>query len=352
MVAYLDPSRRRLPLVEWPPADRAAWEAAITEGDILDGRGTAAHWAAATRQTNVRHYGRFLGFLTWTNSLHPNLAPEDRVTPDLVRSYVDHLRAAVAPRTVVTSLVGLKVMIKAMAPGRCWRWLQSICIALDRTSKPITDKRARMRPSQEIYVRALAEMDHLLESSLTGHNSLSGYRNMLMIAFLAALPLRLKNFAALEIGRHLIREKDSWRISIPGEEVKNGQHLEYGLIRSLWPYLETYLQDVRPRLLSDVASSAHLWVGWESARLQPHTIHKCIKRTTRRLFGVAINPHLFRDCAATSLSTISPSAARSAAPLLGHKYFSTTERYYVRANQLEASRKLNAMLTSIKSTLT
>lgn len=63
--------------------------------------------------------------------------------------------------------------------------------------------------------------------------------------------------------------------------------------------------------------------------------------------GVAIWPHLLRDYAATSLSTESPAAALSAASLLGHRNFSTTEKYYIRANQLEASRKINAAVSSL-----
>jgi hypothetical protein len=55
-----------------------------------------------------------------------------------------------------------------------------------------------------------------------------------------------------------------------------------------------------------------------------------------------------RDCAATRLSTISVSAAVAAGALLGHRTFATTERYYVRANRLEASRSINDMLGSIK----
>ena len=62
-----------------------------------------------------------------------------------------------------------------------------------------------------------------------------------------------------------------------------------------------------------------------------------------------MNPHLLRDCAATSLSTVSPDVARAAAALLGHRNFSTTEKYYIRANRLEASRKLNAILASVKT---
>jgi integrase len=348
-----DPSRRRLPLPEWPATDRAAWEAAIAEGDVLDGRGPAAHWRAETRKTNIRHYGRYLGFLAWLERLQANQLPAQRVTPDLVRLYVIHLKAAVAPRTVVTSLVGLKVMILAMAPDHSWSWLKDVCNALNRTAKPSKDKRSRMRPIQEIYATALSAMDRLMEGPLARGAALapSAYRNLFMVAFLAALPLRLKNFAGLEIGRHLIRETEAWRISIPGEEVKTGQPLEYELIASLEPYLQLYLERIRPQLLGNAGPSAHLWVGWGKPKLTDHSVNHCIMRCTKRLFDVAINPHLFRDCAATSLSLVSPSVARSAAPLLGHRSFETTERHYIRANQIDASRKLNDMLTSIKSSL-
>ena len=69
---------------------------------------------------------------------------------------------------------------------------------------------------------------------------------------------------------------------------------------------------------------------------------------TERLLGVKINPHSFRACAATSLADRSSTDARLAAPLLGHRYFSTTERHYIRAQQIEASRKVHATLADIR----
>ena len=41
--------RRSLPFDAWPEADRIAWTEAIAEGDMFNGRGHAAHWAATTR---------------------------------------------------------------------------------------------------------------------------------------------------------------------------------------------------------------------------------------------------------------------------------------------------------------
>jgi hypothetical protein len=43
----------------------------------------------------------------------------------------------------------------------------------------------------------------------------------------------------------------------------------------------------------------------------------------------------------------SATVARLAAPLPGHRDFRTTERHYVRAEQIEASRRINAMLQVI-----
>ena len=44
-----DPSRRSLPVVEWPAADQAAWRSLLEPGDILDDYGAGAHWAPSTR---------------------------------------------------------------------------------------------------------------------------------------------------------------------------------------------------------------------------------------------------------------------------------------------------------------
>jgi integrase/recombinase XerD len=49
-------------------------------------------------------------------------------------------------------------------------------------------------------------------------------------------------------------------------------------------------------------------------------------------FGHMINPHLFRDCAATSIMIEAPKHVRIAARLLGHATLRTTERHYILAN--------------------
>ena len=120
--------------------------------------------------------------------------------------------------------------------------------------------------------------------------------------------------------------------------------------RLLVPYLEAYLERVRPTFLNgDAPEPNALWIGYRGQPLTAHSVHGRIVTITERLLGHPINPHLLRDCAATTLSTRSPDDALTAAALLGHCSFRTTERYYIRANQLEASRQVGKLIDQIRS---
>ena len=274
--------------------------------------------------------------------------PASRVTPDAVTAYVIYLRSQVAPQTAVSMMVGLKVMIKAMAPEVDWRWLADLCNAMRRAARPSVDKNSKTRPTEEIYGAAVTEMQRLLTVRDTGMLWLCGFRDALMVAFLACRPLRLGNFVGLELGHHLIQHPGGWTISIPGEEAKNHHPLEFDLTPSLVPCLEFYIAEVRP-LISKSQTTSNLWVAWQRSALSYTAAYFCITKTTRKLLGVEINPHMFRDCAATSMSLVSPGVARAAAPLLGQRSFETTQKHYVRARQLDASRSVNAVLASLKT---
>lgn len=339
-------ARVYLPYLEWPAADRSAWLKAIEDGDILDGRGPAFHWAAATRKTNIMHYSRWLGFLATTEQLSKDASPENRVIPDTVRAYVEHMKARIAPVTVVSSLVGLKVMMKAMAPNQNWRWLADICNRLNRNAQPITDKRSKMLSSGKIYCTAIKRLEVLSETSLTKRVQIVGFRNCVMLALLAACPLRLKNFASLTIGENFKKVGEAWLIKIPGNEVKNGKSMSFDVPGPVLPYLETYLSLVRPQLTN--ALHGPLWVEWSGTRLKYHSVYIAFTRITKELFSRSINPHLLRDCAATALASDSYKAAQAARALLGHRRPETTQKYYIHAQQIEASRKVNDILEAAR----
>jgi site-specific recombinase XerC len=334
-----------LPFLEWPQQDQEAWDKAIEDGDILDGRGPAFHWAAATRRTNINHYGRWLAFLAATGRMDAAYCPAGRVKPDVVRAYVEQMKARIAPRTVVSSLVGLKVMLKVMVPDHEWRWLADICNRLNRNAKPSKDKRSKMLSSITIYDTAIKRLEDLARTDLIKRVQIVGFRNCLMVALMTACPLRLKNFTSLTIGINFLKLSNGWLIKIPGKEVKNGQPMSFDVPKPLLPYFEQYLSSVRSQLTK--ADEGPLWVAWDGTRLEYHSIYIAFTRTTKRLFGKSINPHLLRDCAATTLASVSYASALAARGLLGHKHYQTTQKYYIHAKQLEASRKVNNILLGI-----
>lgn len=254
------------------------------------------------------------------------------------------------PLTAASALIGLKVVVKVMAPDLDWRWLMDISNRLNTWAEPAVDRRPAMRPSQEISRVARAELDQLLATPLARRIERVAYRDTLMVLLLAACPLRLRNLSTLSVGLDLCAEGDRWAVRIDEEQTKNGQRLNHILPRHVGSYLAAYLDRVRPNFGPADGETA-LWVGFEGGPLCAHSMYGRIMLVTGRLFGTAINPHLFRACAATTLAESAPEAVRLAAPLLGHRYFQTTERHYLKAGQLLASRRTNDALAAIMAGL-
>jgi integrase/recombinase XerD len=88
----------------------------------------------------------------------------------------------------------------------------------------------------------------------------------------------------------------------------------------------------------------HLWLGYRFERQAAHTLQLTLVNVTQHAFGAPINPHLFRDCAATSIAIQSPASVRIAAAVLGHRSFSTTEKYYNLACSLHAGRSYDEFI--------
>ena len=104
--------------------------------------------------------------------------------------------------------------------------------------------------------------------------------------------------------------------------------------------LKLYLTAHRP-LLASLRSLVKtignaLWVSSDGSPMTEMALYDRVRKHTADAFGVGINPHLFRDAAATTLAIEDPEHVRVAAPLLGHRTFATTEKYYQQAKAFEA----------------
>jgi integrase/recombinase XerD len=89
-----------------------------------------------------------------------------------------------------------------------------------------------------------------------------------------------------------------------------------------------------------------LWLGYRFKPEAAHTLQLALVRVTQKAFGEPINPHLIRDCAATSIAIQDPASVRIAAALLGHRTFATTEEYYNLACSLHAGRSYGGLISA------
>ena len=325
MGIVVDPIRRALPLDEWPPADQALWRAALTAGDLFDRRrwrGPLGGQNPADQSSSTMVAGSDIS--PGPAPLTPTTAPADRVTREAVRAYHQHLATLVAPITRLSMLVGLKVMMQAMAPDRSWRWLQDVCNRIQITARPSKDKRSRMRPTAEIVAAALRELESLPCPVTTIKQALA-YRDAFMLALMAARPLRVKNFAGLELERHLTRTEHNWLITIPADETKTKQPIAFDLPEMLLPWLERYLSEVRIAVSRggriDQALDGQGRRADRSA-IDWHPHHQADQAPVR---------HVDQSASAARLRRLEPrqrlrrdGAGRPA--LLGHRHRSTTEK--------------------------
>jgi integrase/recombinase XerD len=337
-------SRRRqhrigLSLESWPTCDREAWVRALVHAGAFDVGGTAAEWAPATRAWAIRCYGRWLSFNVGRPGWSRAARPGHRITKTAVAEYITGLRTRVAPCSAATEVVALKVMAKALEPATDWRWLERVSSRLSHLAEPARDKRSRMRPIAEVFGAAYGNLEVLRKTSLTSRAHRIAFRDSLMLALLSARPLRLKNFHTMEIGRHLLECGN-------GQIVMNRVHLEFFFPPALQPFLHIYRERVRPTF-GPLTSCNTLWLSYSGDPISANEARCRIKLISKRLIGVEINPHLLRDIAATELAEASPDGILGAAALLGHRNLETTERYYVRANRLNASRSINDALAAI-----
>jgi site-specific recombinase XerC len=328
-------------------ADRLAWLKALTSGDILDDDvSPAARWRQVTRMKYQQGYGLWLSFILERGEA--NQPPAARVTREAVRAYIDVLKPLMASGSVWAQLGNLLAVAKAIAPSEDWSWLKVVVARLLSQRVAKKNKLGTLRPAHEIAAAAFTEMDRLQQQHDRSQRCLLDYRNSLMMALLICCPiLRRKNLVSIRIGRHLQALPDRFRLSFSADEVKGGRPVDVILPEDLVIYMTHYLEEWRPLLQPDPTEDA-LWIGKDGEPLKELQTYLNFRNLTKRLLGQAINPHLFRDCAATFVAMEDPHHIGVASQILGHADLKTTEQYYIQANMLHAGRRLRTSIASLK----
>jgi|GEM_PF-384168 len=334
----------------WPDLAKAVWERAARVTTTLDeAKGRIAAWRPSTREAGMREYGCWLGFLTAQGALPPNEDPAGRITPEHVRAYVMSMAERCSSVTRVIGVARLVMIASALFPDHDWTWLRRVRAGLQQLAKPSRRKEGRVVPQRDLRRLGQHLMTYAADNmSMSRLAAALRHRDGLLIAILALAPIRRANLVALEIGRQFVKTERGWLISLPPEEMKAPRAFEAPLPGDLGAAIERYLQVHRPHLLqrSGSAATARLWIGETGKPISPLCAWQIVTKHTRRHLGVAVNPHLARDCAVTTLGEEDPERVWMAPAVLGQRSHAVTHRHYNHARRREAFRRFQDLRSS------
>jgi integrase len=243
----------------------------------------------------------------------------------------------------------LRRAAQLVAPNRDYSWLIEIEKDLAFVMTP------RSKQDRLVMTEVLLEAGLTLfaEAEAAGHRSRLDRacmaRNGLMIALLSIFPFRLKNFAALEIGRTFVNMEGSWWFVLPGTETKERSHDERRVHRFLNPLVERYIEHYRPVLGREKQQETALWLSWRNGRpLSYFSIEPIITGTTRSAIGVGVSPHMFRSAGATSAAVHKGEIPYLASALLHHRDRRIANRHYNRATTFQAAEAFARMIAFVR----
>ena len=154
-------------------------------------------------------------------------------------------------------------------------------------------------------------------------------QSALAIELLIMKPLRIKNLAALDLDRHIIRSRPGGVVSlaIAAHEVKNDFAIEAELPLETVNLLDVYLTRYRPVLSN--GPSSYLFPGRDSRKPKHRmTLGPQITACIKRHCGFIVHPHLFRHIAAMSYLREHPGAYGVVRLVLDHLSVDTTAKFY------------------------
>jgi integrase len=298
-----------------------------------------------SREDFARRYGAFLGFLQRTRRLDRDAGAATQVILPNVEAYIADLTARVRSVTVWNCVYKLRRASQLLAPTVDFSWLAEIEKDLALVMEP------RSKFDRLVFTPRLVEagLTLVVEAESFAKDDLArarGVRNGLMIALLAHRPIRLKNFAALQIGQTFKQVQGRWWITLPRISTKSRRADERPVPAFLNRCIDAYLKDSRPVLLGSGPTNA-LWISSTTGRpMTTKNLGILISRITLEAVGVDVSPHLFRTAAASTAAAYGGKTPHLASAVLHHTDPRVTEQHYNRASSVSASKIYAEILNS------
>jgi len=251
--------------------------------------------------------------------------------------------------TVWNCIYKLRRAAELLAPIDDFSWLAEIEKDLALVMEP------RSKFDWLVFTRRLVETGLTLvaEAQKFANRDLArarGVRNGLMIALLALCPIRVKNFAALEIGKTFKEINGRWWIALPGISTKSHRPDERPVTALLNKSIKAYLSQSRPVLLGSKPSTNALWISSTTGRpMTTKNLGTLVSKITLETLGVDVSPHLFRTAAASTAAAYGGNTPHLASAVLNHTDPRVTEERYTRTSSVSAARAYSAIVEELRA---
>ncbi len=335
---------RTWPLSQWPEVDRDAWDRACISPQRLRPGGAAGRMKASTRLSLLRAYGYLLEFCHRSGLFDKTAAAAGHVTPEIIDAFLCELRDRVGSVTRVIYVSRIRAIARILAPEQDLSWLREIEGDLRYEAKP-RPKYHRI-VSTERLVRLGLDLIRRGETGecLTLLARARLVRDGLMVALRALCPIRLGNFARLRLGEQIHLIGECWWIILKAPETKSDRPDDRPVPAILTEVMHRWVRVWRPVFHP---TNDALWPSTKGGTLAYTYVGHILTETTRRELGVAVNPHLFRDCGVYTVATYAGDRMGIASGLLQHLDSRTTEKHYNKGAMFTAAGRYQQIIDEL-----
>jgi site-specific recombinase XerD len=278
-------------------------------------------------------YARWLNWLFENCPRSLDLLPVARMQPETIEDYIADQRKRIADISIGMAIHDIDAALKLLDRKYKAPWVKPILAILRRERPHRRNKTERIVPTKDLLEYGIQLMEQAGSISPMKRRAAVDYRDGLIIALLSVRPLRLANFIGLAVGKDIALRHNRFWCSIPATETKNRLNLEYPLPQQLQKQLEFYFEEVRPWFVEQAKKheqplSNCFWLSLWGRPISRNAFRAMLRFRTVAKFGKSVNPHLFRDCLATSIATTNPDLIWTTSLMLGHRSDLTSQISY------------------------
>lgn len=277
--------------------------------------------------------------------------PLDRITEEAVRALVAECEERLNDRSIANQVSDLLAIATAAAPERDWSWLRL------GTNRLLSKANSNSLPppvpltAGEVFGWSLRRMKAVDEADYSNAKKQAiHFRQALMIGLLIARPIRRRTFLLIEVGKHLLPDGDSYKLSFSADDIKYKRARDYRIPQKLVEPMQQYLERYR-RILLQGKTSAALWISQYGDQITPDGFSREFPKVTERHLGVPLRSHAFRHVAATSIAETDPAHVNIIKDILGHATLDMSQRHYNRAQGVSAATELQSIVEDIQNSM-